>query len=477
MSNLTSTVLKALGVFGGVQGLNILAGVVRTKCAALWIGPEGVGLMSLFVQTIMTVSYLTQLSLRQSAVRDISLVAADPRSPRARLLALSARRLGLVLGLFGMFLTIALAPELSRWTFGSEDYANGFRILSLILLLTSFTAADNAILQSFNRLKALASANMWGSMLGTAVIVASLFFFRIDGIIPALIAIPFGAWLFSRLASRNVPGAPDTAPSFAQSLRAGKTMVVLGLYLTVSDVVTQLASYLFSIFLNREASTADVGIYQSGYTMVNYYVGMIFTAISMEYYPRLTAQIDYSRRTSTVVSHEMSVALWVLMPVIVLFVCFDELMVRILYSERFLAMLPFISLAIAGVVFRAISWCLAYVMLAKGDGRPFVVTEILSSLVMLALYTTLWKQLGFIGLGIAYILWYALYTAIVFFVYRRRYRLTLGRGIPALILFAAAVAIGASAMRLFLGPVITGVVFLPWLIPLCYFRLRKWLRK
>ena len=140
-----------------------------------------------------------------------------------------------------MFLTIALAPELSRWTFGSEDYANGFRILSLILLLTSFTAADNAILQSFNRLKALASANMWGSMLGTAVIVASLFFFRIDGIIPALIAIPFGAWLFSRLASRNVPGPPVTAPSFAQSLRAGKTMVVLGLYLTVSDVVTQLA--------------------------------------------------------------------------------------------------------------------------------------------------------------------------------------------------------------------------------------------
>ena len=299
MSNLTSTVLKALGVFGGVQGLNILAGVVRTKCAALWIGPEGVGLMSLFVPNIMTVSYLTQLSLRQSAVRDISLVAADPRSPSARLLALSARRLGLVLGLFGMFLTIALAPELSRWTFGSEDYANGFRILSLILLLTSFTAADNAILQSFNRLKALASANMWGSMLGTAVIVASLFFFRIDGIIPALIAIPFGAWLFSRLASRNVPGPPVTAPSFAQSLRAGKTMVVLGLYLTVSDVVTQLASYLFSIFLNREASTADVGIYQSGYTMVNYYVGMIFTAISMEYYPRLTAQIDYSRRTST----------------------------------------------------------------------------------------------------------------------------------------------------------------------------------
>lgn len=477
MSALTNKVLKALGIFGGVQGLNILAGVARTKCAALWIGPTGVGVMSLFVQTIMTLSYLTQLSLRQSAVRDLSRLSDAPSSPEGRRLSSIARRLALVLGLFGMVLTLVLAPQLSVWTFGDTTHASTFRILSVILLATSYTAADNAILQSFGYLKRLAKANVWGSLAGTVVLVVSLWLFRMDGITAALLCLPLGAWLFSRLYSRGIPGKAVPEPTMRESLREGRGMLVLGLYLTVSDVVTQLASYLFTIYLNRRGSTADVGIYQSGFTMVNYYVGVIFTAISMEYFPRLTSQVDRRKRTSTIVSHEMSVALWVLMPVAVLFVCFDELMVRILYTREFMAMLPFISLAIAGVVFRAVSWCMAFVMLAKGDGKIFAVTETASSAVMLALYTCAWETLGFKGLGVAYILWYAIYTLMVYAVFRRRYRMRLGQGMGRLIVLATVVCCGASALRFAIGPVLTGVIILPWLIPLCLRKLKLKFRK
>lgn len=466
MNSLTSSVLKALGVFGGVQGLNILAGMVRTKCAAIWIGPTGVGIMSLFVQTIMTMSYLTQLSLRQSAVRDLSLLSSAPHGREAKSLSTTTRRIALILGLAGMVLTFLLAPALSRWTFGTEEHTGTFRIISVILLAISLTAADNAILQSFGHLKRLASANVWGSVCGTAVLVASLYFFRMQGITAALLCLPAGAWLFSRIYSRGIPGKAIPAPTPAESWREGKGMIILGLYLTVSDVITQLSSYLFSIFLNRYGSTADVGIYQSGFTMLNYYVGVVFTAISMEYFPRLTSQAAHSGRTGTLVSHEMSVALWVLMPVAVLFVCFDELMVRILYSDEFLAMLPFISIAIAGVVFRAISWCMAFVMLARGDGRTYVVTETASAAAMLILYTTGWQTLGFMGLGLAYVAWYAIYTAIVSAVFRKRYGLRLGHGVSRLMILAAAVCGGASILRFLTGPVITGIVILPWLIPL-----------
>ena len=132
MSALTTTVLKALGVFGGVQGLNILAGIVRSKCAALWLGPAGVGVMSLFVQSLMTMSYLTQLSLRQSSVRDLSLLKGEPDGEKARRMSFTARRLGLWLGIAGMGLTFLGAPLLSRWTFGNGDYTRAFMILSAV---------------------------------------------------------------------------------------------------------------------------------------------------------------------------------------------------------------------------------------------------------------------------------------------------------------------------------------------------------
>ncbi len=471
MSALTTTVLKALGVFGGVQGLNILAGIVRSKCAALWLGPAGVGVMSLIVQSLMTMSYLTQLSLRQSSVRDLSLLKGEPDGEKARRMSFTARRLGLWLGIAGMGLTFLGAPLLSRWTFGNGDYTRAFMILSAVPLMTSLTAPDNAIMQSFGHLRRLATANVWGSVAGTAALVCCICFWGMGGIVGAVLAIPAGAWIMARLYSRGIPGPPSTAPTWRESLSEGKGMLMLGAMLTVSDVVTQVASYVFSIYLSRRGSVADVGIYQSGFTMVNYYVGVIFTAISMEYYPRLTAQVSQRKRTSVLVSHEISVALWVLMPVAVLFVCFDELMVRLLYSQAFLSMLPFISLAIGGVVFRAVSWCIAFVMLAKGDGRAYVATEVVSAAVMLVLYTSGWELFRFKGLGIAYIVWYGLYAAAVYGVFRWRYGMRFGRGIGGVILFAAVVCIGASVLRPLVGPIATGCLILPWLIPLSLRRL------
>ena len=43
-----SHILKYTGIFGGVQGLNILISLVRNKAVALLLGPSGMGLASLF---------------------------------------------------------------------------------------------------------------------------------------------------------------------------------------------------------------------------------------------------------------------------------------------------------------------------------------------------------------------------------------------------------------------------------------------
>lgn len=49
--NSYSHILKYTGLFGGVQGLNILVGVVRNKFTAMFLGPSGMGLLALFNST------------------------------------------------------------------------------------------------------------------------------------------------------------------------------------------------------------------------------------------------------------------------------------------------------------------------------------------------------------------------------------------------------------------------------------------
>ena len=148
-------------------------------------------------------------------------------------------------------------------------------------------------------------------------------------------------------------------------------------------------------------------------------------------------------RTEVLVSHEIKVAALLIMPVTALFIAAKTLIIDILYSSEFYDALAYVSLAIIGVGLRGASWCMAYAILARGDGKIYVLTELSSAAAYLLLNIPLYHYYGYAGLGAAYIAWYAVYTAVCYAVYRVRYGLRLRRGIPALILLS--LAVGAAA--------------------------------
>ena len=65
-------VLNATSLFGGVQVINIIISLVRSKVIALLIGPFGMGISSLLLSTMRLINGITNLGLERSAVKDIS---------------------------------------------------------------------------------------------------------------------------------------------------------------------------------------------------------------------------------------------------------------------------------------------------------------------------------------------------------------------------------------------------------------------
>ena len=65
-------ILKYAGVFGGVQALSVLVGLVRSKLVALLLGPAGMGLMSIFNTGVRFVSDTTNMGLSATATRETS---------------------------------------------------------------------------------------------------------------------------------------------------------------------------------------------------------------------------------------------------------------------------------------------------------------------------------------------------------------------------------------------------------------------
>ena len=457
--NISRMAMKAMGLFGGVQVMGILCSIIRTKLVALWIGPVGIGLFGLFNNALEMISTGTNLGIRSSSVRDIS-QAIEGRNTNlvARMIAV-VRKWSMWLGLAGALLTLSLAPLLSQLTFGDGTHIWGFVVLSIAVLLQALTNGEYAVLQGTARLKRLASVTLWGTITGLAVSVPMFYLLRERSIVPSIIAYAIAmaafAWLFRNREYTNV--VVDRRETFDM----GKGFVKLGIYMTLGNFATILASYAFNAWLNIHAGTDQVGFYQAGYTLINKYTGLILTALGMEYYPRLSRVADSRIRLRAFVSQEINVAISVMAPVVALFILLRELVVWILYTPEFNVILTFVSWGMIGTVLRTLSWCLAFTILAKGDGKTYLWTEVASAVINLVLNIVFYRWWGLTGLGIAFLVSYLLYTLIVAVVYFKMYRLSVTRASLYNLLWtlavAAAVMVAMEAGQTIIAALITAV--------------------
>lgn len=437
-SNISRMAMKAMGLFGGVQVAGILCSIIRTKLVAMWIGPVGVGLFGLFNNALEMISTGTNLGIRSSSVRDISQAISGHDAGMVARMVTVVRKWSMWLGLAGALVTLALAPMLSQVTFGDQTHIWGFVALSVAVLLQALTNGEYAVLQGTSRLKRLASVTLWGTIVGLAVSIPLFYWLRERSILPSILAyaaaLALFAWCFR---NREYPPA---AISRHDTINMGKGFVRLGIYMTLGNFATILASYAFNAWLNVNAGTEAVGYYQAGYTLINKYTGLILTALGMEYYPRLARVADSRIRLRAFVSQEINLAIAVMAPVVALFILLRQLIVWILYTPEFNVIFSFVSWGMIGTVLRTLSWCLAFTILAKGDGKTYLWTEVASAVINLVLNIVFYRWWGLTGLGVAFLVSYLLYTLIIAVVYFRNYRLQVTRACLYNLLWTLAVA-------------------------------------
>ncbi len=453
---MSRTVLKALGIFSGVQAVSMLCSVVRAKLIAVWIGPVGVAIFAICNSAIEMMSAATRLNIRESAVRDIS--SAPPS--RVPFVAGVVRWWSSRLGLLGALVISLLSPLLSIFSFGDLSHWWIFAALSVSMFTLSVADGEQALLQGTGRLRRLARASVRAAIWGTVISAPMYYYLGEASIVPSVIVYGVASF-FSFRKSCDIGSARNKRHD---NIEAGRGFIRLGAYMTVSAVITSTSSYIFLSYITNTGGESAGGFFQAGYTVIIRYTGIIFTALSMEFFPRVVKVAARPWMTSVSVSHEILLIVYLLAPVAVVFMAVAGYIMEILYTREFLVSLPFVLTGICAMIFRAISYCMAYVIIARGDGRVYIVTEITSCVVGLVLNITMYHYYGFAGLGLSYVIWYAIYTFMVGYVYIHRYGMSLSSGTVRACAVALIITAAALALRM-----ISWWAVLPLLIPAVWF--------
>lgn len=413
-------ILKTTSLFSGVQVISVFISIAKSKFAAILIGPAGIGIVGLLTNTLNIVSSITRFGLDISAVKEIAFFKGKDEEKVERII-IALRKLVWLTGLVGSFVTIALSFWLSKLVFGNDDYVFSFILISIAVLLNQLTTGNLAILQGLRHLRQLAKATVWASFASLLVIIPLYYYLGLDGIVPVILLNSLFTFLFSWYFSKRIKAGMQKL-TFKDSLKEGKEMMRLGFVLSLGGFATLLTTYAVQIFLTNKAGVDEVGFYNAAFIIVNAYVGVVFTAMSKDYFPRLSAIVHEKKKMIQMVNQQALVAVLLLAPIIIVFIAFAPFLIELLFSKEFLPILGIVTFAILATIFKAVSWCLGYIIVAKGDSKLFIVTEVVFNLLLFIMSIIGYLYGGLKGIGISYLIYYGVYLIAVKIIASNKYQ-------------------------------------------------------
>lgn len=396
-----SHILKYTGLFGGVQGINILVGIVRNKIVAWLLGPEGMGLISLFNSAIKLVGDSTNLGLSMSAVREISDAYENGNDAKLHHSIKLIRSWSLLTALLGMFVCVAMSPWLDKWTFRWGDHTLHFILLSPVVALMALTGGETAILKGTRRLRQLAVISVYNVLLSLFVVIPLYYIWGESAIVPTLFLLALIQMLLTvGYSYRHYP----LRISFGRLLMAeGLGMVGLGISFVLAGILGSGADFIIRSFLNREGSDV-VGLYNAGYVMTVIYAGMVFSAMETDYFPRLSGvckNVGGIPLLNDTVNKQIEVSLLLISPMLVAFMTGLPILLPMLYTGRFMPVLGMMQITVLAMYMRAIKLPISYLPLAKGDSGSYLLMEGIYDVVVVAFVLVGYRHWGLTGTGIA----------------------------------------------------------------------------
>ncbi|MCK5825180.1 MAG: oligosaccharide flippase family protein [Ichthyobacteriaceae bacterium] len=398
--------IKNTGIVGVSQIITILISLIKTKVVAILLGPTGIGLIHLFNTTLEMLGSVFGLGVAVSGVRNISEVIAINDSEKLSRTVINIKRWLWFSGILGVILTSLFSKQISILTFGTPDYWFDISLLSITILVTNLTSAHSTIIRGARNITDFVKTNILSAIFGVLIAVPLYYFFGVKAVMPVLFITSIVIYIINYIYSSKIK-LQKVKVSFKESLTEGSEMIKLGLFIVFTGLISTLTLYFVRITIGDKLGIEYVGYYSVVISLTVTYMGVIFNAMSADYYPKLGAINNDNKKINIAVLEQTKIVLLLGTPLVVFMYVFAEFIIEILYTEEFLIAVTLLQWMLISVFIRFIGYPIGYVFLAKGKSKIFIFTQTTWNILFVAFVLLSFKNnLGLEGIGISYTLAY-----------------------------------------------------------------------
>ena len=382
-------VLKYTGIFGGVQGLNILISIIRNKLASRLLGAAGIGLMGFYIAVSDFIHNCSNLGIPLSSVQHISELFETNDEPRIRHFIQTMR----TWCLWAALLSVALCGLAAIF------YDSHIMLLAPMTSALIVTGGEISLLKGLRRLKRVATISLFGAVSTFLMTIPFFWALGTRGILLSLNASTLA--LMGIHLAFTLPLYPwRVAPFSRATFREGYPLLRIGIPYVFAGIAGTGMTVALQTFLKEHASDTLLGYYRVGYTLMVTYAGIVFSALESDYFPRLSSVNHDLIRLNQSVNQQIRACLLLLAPMLIVLIVTIQPLLCLLYTEEFLPAAGMAICATFYMFFRCLSVPIAYIALAHGDSKIYLTMEVIYDIFSLLIIILCYQQWQLAGIGI-----------------------------------------------------------------------------
>jgi len=402
-------IFKTSAMTGAMSIVTMVAALLRGKVMAMCLGPAGVGLSGILNQVVALESQVLALGLPTVVVKSVAGADVEERTKVESVIA----RLALALGVFGLVLGLVLSPLVAVATFKSFEHLPLVIAASLAVPAAILTSIWCAVIQGRGEVGFLARSQAAFAVVSALVALPLIWYGGLAGlgvsvVLAALIPV---AGLWSRR-PRHLTAASDDKGIRDSLVRAGLSIIA-------TIAIAQVAAYATRMVVVNQLGVFEAGLYQAALAVSGGLPGFVFSAMALDYYPRISAAKD-GEEMVRVTNMQVQASMVIATPLFVGMIVFGGQLLDFYYTEEFLGATELMAWMTASVAFRVISWPAGYWLVAKATPKEYLLIEGPAALLAPLVTIGLLPLAGLAGAGLAMVLSALVYALVIITFMRRR---------------------------------------------------------